>query len=88
MDEKYNHYLDKRKDIMKTTQFKVEDEFGDIISKDNFSQEQIIEPNNFLAKKNVKIYIKTSFILFNKRKDKIKTLILNQVLLQLTTKLC
>ena len=37
----YNHYLDKRKEIMKNTNFKVEDVFGDVISKDNFSQEQI-----------------------------------------------
>ena len=46
----YNHYLDKRKDIMKNTQFKVEDVFGDVISKDNFSQEQITKLNNCLAK--------------------------------------
>ena len=47
----YNHYLDKRKENMKNTQFKVEDVFGDVISKDNFSQEQITKPKNFLAKK-------------------------------------
>ena len=46
----YNHYIDKRKDIMKNTQFKVEEVFGDVISKDNFSQEQITKLNNFLAK--------------------------------------
>ena len=39
----YNHYLDKRNEIMKNTQFKVEDVFGDVISKDNFSQEQIVK---------------------------------------------
>ena len=44
------HYLDKRKEIMKITLFKVEDFFGDLISKDNFSQEQIKKHNNFLAK--------------------------------------
>ena len=37
----YNHYLDKRKEIMKNTQFKVEDVFRDVISKNSFSQEQI-----------------------------------------------
>ena len=37
----YNHYIDKRSEIMKITSFKVEDVFGDVISKDNFSQEQI-----------------------------------------------
>jgi len=46
----YNHYLDKRKEIMRNTQFKVEDVFGDVLSKDNFSQEQITKLNNFLAK--------------------------------------
>ena len=34
----YNHYIDKRKKIMKNTNFKVEDVFGDVIGKDNFSQ--------------------------------------------------
>ena len=47
----YIHYIDKRSEIMKNTSFKVEDVFGDIISKDNFSQEQITKLNNFLAKK-------------------------------------
>ena len=37
----YDHYIVKRKEIIKNTQFKVEDVFGDVISKDNFSQEQI-----------------------------------------------
>ena len=46
----FNHYIDKRSEIMKNTSFKVEDVFGDVISKDNFSQEQIIKLNNFLAK--------------------------------------
>ena len=46
----YNHYLDTRKDFMKNTQFKVEDIFGDVISKDNFSQEQITKLNDFVAK--------------------------------------
>ena len=45
----YNHYLDKRKEIMRNTQFKVEDVFGDVISKDNFSQERITKLNKFLA---------------------------------------
>ena len=46
----YNHYIDKRSEIMENTSFKVEDVFGDVISKDNFSQEQITKLNNFLAK--------------------------------------
>ena len=37
----YNHYIDKRSEIMKNTSFKVEDVFGDVISKDNSTQEQI-----------------------------------------------
>ena len=47
----YNHYLDKRKEIMKNTIFKKEDIFDDVISRDKFSQEQITKLNNFLAKK-------------------------------------
>ena len=46
----YNHYIDKRSEIMKNTSFKVEDVFGDVISKDNFSQGQITKLNNFSAK--------------------------------------
>ena len=46
----YNHYLDNRKKIMNSTKFKVEDIFGDIISKDSISTEQITKLNNFLAK--------------------------------------
>ena len=46
----YNHYLDKRKEIMDSTKFKVEDIFGDVISKDSISPEQITKLNNFLAK--------------------------------------
>ena len=46
----YNHYIDKRKEIMDSTKFKVEDIFGDVISKDSISSEQITKLNNFLAK--------------------------------------
>ena len=46
----YNHYLDERKQIMDSTKFKVEDIFGDVISKDSISPEQITKLNNFLAK--------------------------------------
>ena len=42
----YNHYLDKRK-IMGITEFKVEDIFCDIVSKDSISPEQIPKLNNF-----------------------------------------
>ena len=35
---------------MKITSFQVEDVFGNSISKDNFSQEQITKLNCFLAK--------------------------------------
>ena len=46
----FNHYIDKRKEIMDSTKFKVEDIFGDVISKDSISPEQITKLNNFLAK--------------------------------------
>ena len=46
----YNHYLDKRSEIMKNTSFRVEDIFGDVISKDSISLEQITKLIKFLAK--------------------------------------
>ena len=46
----YNNYLDNRSKLLKKTQFKVEDIFGNVISKDSISAEQINKPNNFLAK--------------------------------------
>ena len=35
---------------MTNTHFKVEDKFGNVLSKDSISQEQITKLNNFLAK--------------------------------------
>ena len=35
---------------MDATKFEVQDIFGDVISKDSFSPEQITKPNNFLTK--------------------------------------
>ena len=46
----YNHYVDKKSEIMKNTSLKVEDIFNDVINKDTISQEQIIKRNNVLAK--------------------------------------
>ena len=46
----YNHYVDKKTEVMKNTQFKVEDIFTDIIPKDTISTAQITKPNKFLAK--------------------------------------
>ena len=50
LKEIYNHYIDKKSEIMKNTSFKVEEVFNDIIHKDIISQEQITKLNNFLAK--------------------------------------
>ena len=46
----FNHYIDKKTEIMKNTQFKVEDIFTDVFSKDTISTEQITKLNNYLAK--------------------------------------
>ena len=46
----YNHYIDKRKEIMNSTKFKVEDIFGDIVSKDSISPEQRTKLNIYSAK--------------------------------------
>ena len=47
----YNHYIDKKSEIMKITSFKVEDIFSDVISKDTISTEQITKLNNFFKPK-------------------------------------
>ena len=44
----YNHYLDKKKDIMNSTKFSVEDVFGKL--RQIITGEQIQKLNNFLAK--------------------------------------
>ena len=46
----YNHYIDKKSEIMKNTHFKVEDIFDNVISKDTISTEQITKLNNFSVK--------------------------------------
>ena len=46
----YNHYVDKRKEIMKDTEFKVEDIFGEVINRETISPEQITTLNKFLGK--------------------------------------
>ena len=46
----YNHYIDKKSEILKNTQFIVEDIFNEVVNKDTISQEQIVKLNNFLAK--------------------------------------
>ena len=67
----YNHYLDKRKQIMDSTKFKVEDIFGDVISKDSISPEQITKVKNFSSKNNVNININIKFNFFKPRKEQI-----------------
>ena len=68
----YNHYVDKRKEIMNSTKFKVEDIFGDVISKDSISPEQITKLDNFFSQTNVNININNKINLFKPRKEKIK----------------
>ena len=46
----YIHYIDTKTEIMKNTQFKVEDIFTDVIPKDTVSTEQITKINNFVAR--------------------------------------
>ena len=67
----YNHYLDKRKQFMDSTKFKVEDIFGDVISKDSISPEQITKVI-FFSQNNVNINISNKFNFFKTRKKKIK----------------
>ena len=44
------HYLDKKSDTMKNTEFKAEDIFGGILNKNSFSPEQITNFSNFLGR--------------------------------------
>ena len=53
---------------MDSTKFKVEDIFGDIISKDSISPEQISKLNNFFSKNNMNIYINIKITFFKPRK--------------------
>ncbi len=46
----YNHYLEKRKDIMNSTRFSVEEVFGKMNVSDTINAEQIQKLNTFLAK--------------------------------------
>ena len=68
----YNHYVDKKSEIMKNTQFKVEDIFNEVIKKDTISQEQIVKLNNFFSQNDVNINININFNFFKPRKEKIK----------------
>ena len=52
---------------MKNTIFKIEDVFGDVISEDNFSQEQITKLENFFPK-NVNNNFGINIHLFRNRK--------------------
>ena len=51
MKQIYNRYIDKKTEIMKNTQFKVEDLFTDVFSKDTISTEQINKLKKLSAKK-------------------------------------
>ena len=46
----YNHYFDKRSDIMKNKQFKVGDTFCDIIGKKSCALEQTFELDKIVTK--------------------------------------
>ena len=60
---------------MKNTQFKVEDVFGDIISKDKFNQEHITNPKKFFSQNKVKISFCIEINFFKPRKEKITSLL-------------
>ena len=57
---------------MNSTKFQVEDIFGDVISKDTISTEQITKLNNFFSQNDVNININIKFNFFKPRKEKIK----------------
>ena len=51
LKQTYNHYNDKRKEIMDSTKFKNEDILADVINEDSISPEQTTKPKNFLSQK-------------------------------------
>ena len=55
---------------MKNNNSKVEDVFGDAISKDNFSQEQITKLNKFFSQNNVNINFCMKINLYKPRKNR------------------
>ena len=66
-----NQYVDKKSEIMKNTQFKVEDVFTDVISKDTISTEQITNLKKKFSQNDVNININIKFTFFKHRKEKI-----------------
>ena len=70
----YNHSFDKRPEIMKSTQFKVEDVFVDVINKDSISTEQRTKNENkcFFSQIDVNKNITIKFNFFKTRKNKLK----------------
>ena len=63
MRQIYNHYIPGREEIMISTKVKVEDVFGDVMSKDSISIEQITKLKIFFSQNavHVKIIIKVIF---------------------------
>ena len=57
---------------MKNTQFKVEDVFGDVKSKDSILTEQTSELKIFFSQDNVNMNINIKFNLFTPRKEKLQ----------------
>ena len=57
---------------MENTSFKIEDVFGDVISKTNFSQEQITNLDIFFSQNNVNNNFSMKINLFKPRKGKRK----------------
>ena len=55
---------------MENIQFKVQNVFGDGISKDNFSQEQLTKINSFFGQKNVNINFCRKINLYKPKKNK------------------
>ena len=78
IEKDLNHQLDKRNDIMKKTQFIVEDIFGDILGEEGISNEQ--KPiKNFFSENDLKINFSINTNLNRPRKAKIidRALLLN-----------
>ena len=61
LKEIYDHYVDKKDEVMKSTHSQVDDLFVVVGSKDTISPEQIIKPNIFPIKNFVNLNVKFNF---------------------------
>ena len=64
----YNHYLDERKDNMKSTEKSYQEQLACFLGKEGISLEQITTPKKFLSRNDVNNNFKVNLKIFNRIK--------------------